>query len=311
LKTASLHAAEDVSLSVEPGETLALVGESGSGKSTVGRCVLRLEEPTAGDIVVEGRSIVGLPREQLRHMRARMQMVFQDPLDSLNPRHSVGDQVAEPIWLHGLASKRDARAKVAELFASVGLSPTYLKRLPHQLSGGQQQRVGVARALASDPRLIVLDEPTSALDVSVQAQIVNLLREIQAEREIAFLFISHDLAVVSAIAQRVAVMYLGQIVEIGGTRELLESPFHPYTEALISAAPIEDPGEVKERVLVTGEPTSPIEPPQSCRLVGRCPFARPICSQEVARLVEVAPGRHTRCVRFQHEHTEGVWEPIR
>jgi oligopeptide/dipeptide ABC transporter ATP-binding protein len=309
--SASLHAAEDVTLAVLPGETLALVGESGSGKSTVGRCVLRLEEPTGGDVLVEGRSIIGLPRSELRHMRSRMQMVFQDPLDSLNPRHSVGDQVAEPIWLHGVAPKREAMARVAKLFASVGLSPAYLKRLPHQLSGGQQQRVGIARALASDPKLIVLDEPTSALDVSVQAQIVNLLREIQAAREIAFLFISHDLAVVSAIAQRVAVMYLGQIVELGGTRELLETPFHPYTEALISATPIETPGEVKERVLVTGEPTSPVEPPLTCRLVSRCPFARPICSQEEARLVEVAPGRHTRCVRFQHEHRDGVWEPTR
>jgi oligopeptide/dipeptide ABC transporter ATP-binding protein len=210
-----------------------------------------------------------------------------------------------------VAPKREAMARVAELFASVGLSAGYLKRLPHQLSGGQQQRVGIARALASDPRLIVLDEPTSALDVSVQAQIVNLLREIQAAREIAFLFISHDLAVVSAIAQRVAVMYLGQIVELGGTRELLDTPFHPYTEALLSATPIESPGEVKHRVLVTGEPTSPIEPPQTCRLVSRCPFAAPICSQEEARLVEVAPGRHTRCVRFQHEHRDGVWEPAR
>jgi oligopeptide/dipeptide ABC transporter ATP-binding protein len=310
-RSASLHAAEDVSLTVEAGETLALVGESGSGKSTVGRCVLRLEEPTAGEVIVDGTPIAGLGRETLRHLRSRMQMVFQDPLDSLNPRHSVGDQVAEPIWLHGVASRRGAREKVRELFASVGLGPAYLDRLPHQLSGGQQQRVGVARALASEPKLIVLDEPTSALDVSVQAQIVNLLREIQAARGIAFLFISHDLAVVSALASRVAVMYLGQIVELGGTRELLDTPFHPYTEALVSAAPIETPGEVKERVYVQGEPTSPIEPPQSCRLVGRCPFAKPICSQEPARLVEVAPGRHTRCVRFQHEHHDGVWEPAR
>lgn len=311
LRTVRLHAAEDVSISVQPGETLALVGESGSGKSTVGRCVLRLEEPTSGDVEIDGRSIIGLHARELRRLRAKMQMVFQDPLDSLNPRHSVGEQVAEPMWLHGLASKRDAMRQVADLFVTVGLSPVHLRCLPHQLSGGQQQRVGIARALATEPTLVVLDEPTSALDVSVQAQIINLLRKLQADRELAFLFISHDLAVVSLLAHRVAVMYLGQIVELGRKEDVLTRPFHPYSEALMSSAPIESPGQVKHRVLMRGEPTSPIEPPQTCRLVNRCPFARPICSQESARLMEVVPGRLTRCVRFQQEHRNGVWEPER
>jgi oligopeptide/dipeptide ABC transporter ATP-binding protein len=308
-RTASLHAADDVSIAVPAGETLALVGESGSGKSTVGRCVLRLEEPSAGDVLVEGRSIVGLGGEELRHMRARMQMVFQDPLDSLNPRHPVGEQVAEPMWLHGVATKRQAMARVEELFATVGLGAVHLRRLPHQLSGGQQQRVGIARALASEPRLVVLDEPTSALDVSVQAQIVNLLQDLQAATGIAFLFISHDLAVVSLLAQRVAVMYLGQIVELGRKEVVLGRPSHPYTEALISAVPVEMPGEVKHRVLLGGEPASAIEPPRTCRLANRCPYVRPVCREQPAELVEVVPGHHTRCIRFQQEHHDGIWEP--
>jgi len=305
-----LIAAEDVDLSILPGETVALVGESGSGKSTVARCVLRLEEPTAGEIAVEGRSITRLPAPELRALRARMQMVFQDPLDSLNPRHRVGDLVAEPLWLHGIVPKHRARERVVELFQMVGLGPQHVGRYAHQLSGGQQQRVGIARALATNPALVVLDEPTSALDVSVEAQILNLLRDLQRRLRLSFLFISHDLAVVSLLSARVAVMYLGQIVETGPTRAVLADGFHPYTRALVSATPVDHPRQVKPRIPLVGEPTSPIDPPRHCRLVPRCPFARPICSAVPAELVAVTPGRATRCVRFQREHRDGVWHPV-
>jgi peptide/nickel transport system ATP-binding protein len=304
-----LVAAEDIVLTIASGETVALVGESGSGKSTVGKCVLRLEEPTSGRVVLDGREITGLPPAELRHLRARMQMVYQDPLDSLNPRHRVGELVAEPLWLHGVVPKSQTRQRVVELFELVGLREDHVDRYAHQLSGGQQQRVGIARALATSPSLVVLDEPTSALDVSVEAQILNLLRELQARLNLAFLFISHDLAVVSLLAVRVAVMYLGRIVETGPTRQVLTNGFHPYTRALVSATPIDHPRQVKQRIPLVGEPTSPIDPPRHCRLVPRCPFALPICSEVPAELVEVAPGRATRCVRFQREHKDGVWTP--
>jgi len=304
-----LVAAEDVSLTIGRGETLALVGESGSGKSTVGKTVLRLEEPTAGEVLLEGRPITGLSSGELRHLRARMQMVYQDPLDSLNPRHRVGDLVAEPLWLHGIVPKAHVNERVEELFKLVGLGSEHMRRFAHQLSGGQQQRVGIARALATDPVLVVLDEPTSALDVSVEAQILNLLRDLQARLDLAYLFISHDLAVVSLLAARVAVMYLGQIVETGPTREVLTNGFHPYTRALVSATPKDHPRQRKVRIPLVGEPTSPIDPPSHCRLVPRCPFAQPICSQVPAELVQVAPNRATRCVRFQREHQNGAWRP--
>jgi oligopeptide/dipeptide ABC transporter ATP-binding protein len=304
-----LVAAEEVSLTIGPGETVALVGESGSGKSTVGKCVLRLEEPTSGEIALEGRSITRLPAPELRALRARMQMVFQDPLDSLNPRHRVGALVAEPLWLHGIVPKQQARERVVELFAMVGLGPQHVDRYAHQLSGGQQQRVGIARALATSPILVVLDEPTSALDVSVEAQILNLLRGLQRRLGLSFLFISHDLAVVSLLAARVAVMYLGQIVEEGPTAAVLSDGYHPYTRALVAATPIDHPRQVKPRIPLVGEPTSPIDPPRHCRLAPRCPYALPLCRQEPAELVEVLPGRKTRCVRFQREHRDGVWQP--
>jgi oligopeptide transport system ATP-binding protein len=306
---ARLVAADDVSLVIERGRTLALVGESGSGKTTVGRCVLRLEEPTGGDVVLDGVTVTGLRSPELRRMRREMQMVYQDPLDSLNPRHPVGELVGEPLLVHGIVPKSGLRAELEQLFRMVGLGPQHEGRLAHQLSGGQQQRVGIARALATRPKLVVLDEPTSALDVSVQAQIINLLRELQRERELTFLFISHDLAVVSLLAHRIAVMYLGQIVETGPKDAVLERPMHPYTQALIEATPVDHPAERRERIVVRGEPTSPIEPPAHCRLVPRCPFAQPICSQVPAELVEVVPGHSTRCVRFQREHVGGVWEP--
>jgi oligopeptide/dipeptide ABC transporter ATP-binding protein len=305
----SLVAADDVTLEVERGETLALVGESGSGKTTVGRCLLRLEEPTAGAVEIDGHPVTGLASRALRERRGEMQMVFQDPLDSLNPRHTVGELVAEPLLVHGTVERRAVRAEVERLFETVGLGPQHVDRYPHQLSGGQQQRAGVARALAPRPKLIVLDEPTSALDVSVQAQIINLLRDLQRERELAFLFISHDLAVVSLLARRVAVMYLGRVVEMGSREVVLTRPAHPYTRALISAIPVEHPSQRRERIALRGEPLSPIDPPPHCHLVGRCPFARPVCSEVPADLVEVVPGHATRCVRFQREHDNGSWDP--
>jgi oligopeptide/dipeptide ABC transporter ATP-binding protein len=304
-----LVAADDISLSIDQGETVALVGESGSGKTTVGRCVLRLEEPTAGEVTIGGDAVTGLPARALRDRRGEMQMVFQDPLDSLNPRHTAGELVAEPLLLHGIVDKRALRAELEQLFAIVGLGPQHVDRYPHQLSGGQQQRVGIARALAPRPKLIVLDEPTSALDVSVQAQIINLLRDIQREREPAFLFISHDLAVVNLLADRVAVMYLGRIVEIASRDVVLNRPAHPYTRALIEAIPVEHPSQRRKRLTMRGEPLSPIDPPAHCHLVSRCPFAKPICSEIPADLVEVTPGHATRCVRFQREHENGSWNP--
>jgi oligopeptide/dipeptide ABC transporter ATP-binding protein len=305
-----VRAVDGVSFSVPDGPFgLGLVGESGSGKTTVGRCVLRLEEPTAGEVTIGGDAVTGLPARALRDRRGEMQMVFQDPLDSLNPRHTAGELVAEPLLLHGIVGKEKLRAELEQLFAVVGLGPPHIDRYPHQLSGGQQQRVGIARALAPRPKLVVLDEPTSALDVSVQAQIINLLRDVQRERELAFLFISHDLAVVNLLADRVAVMYLGRIVEIASRDVVLNRPAHPYTRALIEAIPVEHPSQRRKRLTMRGEPLSPIDPPAHCHLVSRCPFARPICSEIPADLVEVTPGHATRCVRFQREHDNGSWNP--
>ena len=306
---ARLVAADSVSFEIERGSTLALVGESGSGKTTVARCVLRLEEPTGGRVVLDGQPITGLRAPELRRARREMQMVFQDPLDSLNPRHEVGELVAEPLHVHDIVPRAQIPAEVERLFRLVGLGPEHIGRLPHQLSGGQQQRVGIARALATRPKLVVLDEPTSALDVSVQAQIINLLLRLQREGDLTFLFISHDLSVVSLLAHRIAVMYLGQIVEQGPKDAVLDRPMHPYTRALLDAQPVEHPAARRERIAVRGEATTPIEPPAHCRLVARCPFAQPLCSQVPAELVEVVPGHSTRCVRFQREHVNGVWEP--
>jgi peptide/nickel transport system ATP-binding protein len=260
-------------------------------------------------VLLDGEAITGLRAPELRRVRREMQMVYQDPLDSLNPRHPVGELVAEPLRIHGIVPRSGVRAELDGLFRMVGLGPQHERRLAHQLSGGQQQRVGIARALATRPKLVVLDEPTYALDVSVQAQIINLLRELQRERDLTFLFISHDLAVVSLLAHAIAVMYLGQIVETGPKEAVLERPMHPYTRALIEATPVDHPTGRRERIVVRGEPTSPIEPPAHCRLVPRCPFAQPICSEVPAELVEVVPGHSTRCVRFQREHVGGVWEP--
>jgi oligopeptide transport system ATP-binding protein len=295
----SLHAVDDISFELQPGETLGLVGESGSGKSTVGKAITMLERPTAGTIEFQGQRLEKLSFNDLRRVRSDIQMVFQDPYDSLNPRRTSGETVLEPLQLHGIAEGNDALARTAEIFERVGLKPEHMSRFPHQLSGGQQQRVGIARALASNPALIVLDEPTSALDVSVQAKLIRLLRGLQREKNLTYLFISHDLSVVGYLSTRVAVMYLGQIVEIGPTRQLFTRPRHPYTMALMSAIPASNPLERRERILLLGEIPSPISPPNHCRLVTRCPFATDECRQRPFELVEIEPGHSVACIRSQ------------
>jgi peptide/nickel transport system ATP-binding protein len=297
LTRAPLRAVDDISFDVQTGETVGLVGESGSGKTTAGLCVLRLIEPTEGQIVFEGEDITRAESGRLRTLRQRLQIVFQDPLDSLNPRMTVSDAVAEPLRLHGLVNGRAANEQVVELFGRVNLGPELIGRYPHQLSGGQRQRVGIARALATNPKLIVLDEPTSALDVSVQAQLLNLLRKLQAELNLSFVFISHDLAVVSHLSDRVAVMYLGQIVEFGPTAEVFRNPRHPYTMSLLSAIPGEKLLEEHRRIALSGEIPSALNPPAGCRFHTRCPFARPECSTEMQTLRPVADGHTVACNR--------------
>jgi oligopeptide/dipeptide ABC transporter ATP-binding protein len=266
-----LHAVNDVSFSVGRGETLALVGESGSGKTTVARCLVRLVEPDAGAIRFDGVDLGSLRGRALRAFRRRMQIVFQDPYGSLNPRMTAGRAVAEPLAIHRIATGRDADQRVVALFREVGLDPSYRSRYPHQLSGGQRQRVGIARALAPGPEFLVLDEPVSALDVSVQAQVLVLLRELQQQRGLTYLFIAHDLAVVRQVASHVAVMYLGRIVEQARAEQLFTTPRHPYTAALLSAVPVPDPAAARTRIALRGEPPSPVHPPAGCPLHARCP----------------------------------------
>jgi oligopeptide/dipeptide ABC transporter ATP-binding protein len=282
-----VHAIDNVSFTIATGETLALVGESGSGKTTLGRTVLRLHEPTAGAITFEGTDLRALARKPLRAMRRHMQMIFQDPVGSLNPRMTVEDIVAEPLDIHALADSRaERRARVTALLERVGLRPDALERRPHEFSGGQRQRIGIARALASRPKLVVADEPISALDVSIQAQIVNLLGDLQAADRLSFLFISHDLKVVRHLAHRVAVMYLGEIVETAPVRALYGAPSHPYTRALLSAIPSVDPARKRLRVVLEGDPPSPLAPPPGCRFHPRCPIYAAV---KDPRCVDVAP----------------------
>jgi oligopeptide/dipeptide ABC transporter ATP-binding protein len=291
----SIRAVDDVSFSVRPGETFGLVGESGCGKTTLGQTIIRLYKPTSGSIEFDGKDLSELNSRQMRPVRRDIQMIFQDPSASLDPRMTVGSVISEPLGIYGIGNKKEQRERVQELLRVVGLNSYFANRYPHEFSGGQRQRIGIARALALNPKLVICDEPVSALDVSIQAQVLNLLKQLQQQFSLTYLFIAHNLAVVAHISDRVGVMYLGKIVEVGEAREITERPRHPYTQALISAVPVPDPTRVRGRIILQGDVPSPANPPHGCRFHPRCPIARPDCAQTEPQLRLIAENHWVAC----------------
>ena len=299
-----VRAVDDVSFTIRGGETFGLVGESGCGKSTTGRCILRLIEPTSGEVRFDGEDMLSLGGNEVRRLRRDMQIIFQDPYSSLNPRMRVGEIIEEPLVIHRVGNRRERKDRAAELLRLVGLEPEHAKRYPHEFSGGQRQRIGIARALALNPRFIVCDEPVSALDVSVQAQVVNLLQDLQEQLGLTYLFISHGLSVVEHISTRVGIMYMGKLVEVASSEEIFHNPLHPYTRALLSAIPVPDPDARRERLPLTGDIPTAIGPPSGCRFRTRCPIVEPPCEATGPELVEVSPDHFVSCLVVAREENK-------